>query len=453
MAKRTENTNEQSRPDWMVGKQIHELAFARSFLRRYPMYCHNGAFYTLQGTMEGEEDLKRLILAEIAPYVHTNLAATVTRLQEALKLLAYGSVPEPQTDRIHVNNGTYMLDQDLLRPELELCLNRLPVDLDLDAPEPLQWLEFLDELLEPKDIQLLQEFMGYCLIPCTKAQKMLVILGSGGEGKSRIGLVLRDLLGSAMNMGSIQKVENNRFARADLENKLLLVDDDLDLNALSKTNYIKTIVTAEAPMDLERKGQQSYQARLYVRFLCFGNGALRSLYDHSEGFYRRQMVIKTKERPKTRVDDPYLSEKLREEKQGILLWCINGLVRLIAMNFQFSQGATRVEQAQELKEDGNNIPQFLASQGYITFRENSTITSKELYRIYSIWCSDNDLPKRSSQSLSSELIQNRGKYHLTYSQRVRNNYGKFVRGFIGIGIAEDDEAESPPENRTLKELL
>jgi putative DNA primase/helicase len=206
-------------------------------------------------------------------------------------------------------------------------------------------------------------------------------------------------------------------------------------------------------MDLERKGQQSYQARLYVRFLCFGNGALRSLYDHSEGFYRRQMVIKTKERPKTRVDDPYLSEKLREEKQGILLWCINGLVRLIAMNFQFSQGATRVEQAQELKEDGNNIPQFLASQGYITFRENSTITSKELYRIYSIWCSDNDLPKRSSQSLSSELIQNRGKYHLTYSQRVRNNYGKFVRGFIGIGIAEDDEAESPPENRTLKELL
>ena len=53
-----------------------------------------------------------------------------------------------------------------------------------------------------------------------------------------------------------------------------MVDDDMDMNALPKTNYIKSIVTAEAKMDLERKGIQSYQQQLYARFLCFGNGAL-----------------------------------------------------------------------------------------------------------------------------------------------------------------------------------
>ena len=53
-------------------------------------------------------------------------------------------------------------------------------------------------------------------------------------------------------------VENNRFARADLERRLLLIDDDMDMNALPKTNYIKTIVTAEAKLDLERKGWQVY---------------------------------------------------------------------------------------------------------------------------------------------------------------------------------------------------
>ena len=54
-------------------------------------------------------------------------------------------------------------------------------------------------------------------------------------------------------------MENNRFARADLERRLRMIDDDMDMNALPKTNYIKTIVTAEAKLDLERKGVQSYQ--------------------------------------------------------------------------------------------------------------------------------------------------------------------------------------------------
>ena len=35
-----------------------------------------------------------------------------------------------------------------------------------------------------------------------------------------------------------------------MEGKLLMVDDDLDMNALTKTNYVKSIVTAELRMDL-----------------------------------------------------------------------------------------------------------------------------------------------------------------------------------------------------------
>ena len=77
-----------------------------------------------------------------------------------------------------------------------------------------------------------------------------------------------------MNGSNIQKVEHNRFARADLEYRLLMVDDDMKLEALKDTNYIKTIVTLEDKMDLERKSKQSVQGNLYVRFLCFGNGSL-----------------------------------------------------------------------------------------------------------------------------------------------------------------------------------
>ena len=181
-------------------------------------------------------------------------------------------------------------------------------ELPADAPEV--WLSFLGDLLEPEDIPTLQAYLGYCLIPSTKAQKMLMIIGKGCEGKSRIGLVMRSLLGNSMNATSIQKIETNRFSRADLEDKLLMVDDDMDMNALPKTNYIKSIVTSEAQMDVERKGVQSYQCQLYARFLCFGNGALAALHDRSDGFFRRQVVMTAKDRPADRADDPFLVEKM-----------------------------------------------------------------------------------------------------------------------------------------------
>ena len=71
----------------------------------------------------------------------------------------------------------------------------------------------------------------------------MLLIGKGGEGKSRVGLVLRSILGNNMNTSSIQKVETNKFARADLEYKLLMVDDDMKMEALPQTNYIKSIVT------------------------------------------------------------------------------------------------------------------------------------------------------------------------------------------------------------------
>ena len=54
---------------------------------------------------------------------------------------------------------------------------------------------FLSELLGPEDIPALQEYLGYCLIPSTKGQKMLMLIGKGGEGKSRIGVVMNAIFG------------------------------------------------------------------------------------------------------------------------------------------------------------------------------------------------------------------------------------------------------------------
>ena len=420
-------------PEWFDGKRINEVLFSQDFLDRYPMKCINGQLFTEDGAVEDEEWVKQLILNEIRDCITTGLHKRVSNLLEVVKLQAYSQPLPMETDRIHVANGVYFLDGRFL-PVKNFCANRLTVNYNPSAQKPERWLRFLSELLDPEDIPTLQEYLGYCLIPSTKGQKMMMILGRGGEGKSRIGLVLKAMLGRSMNTGSIQKVESNRFARADLENRLLMVDDDMDMNALPKTNYIKSIVTAEAAMDVERKGIQSYQVQLCVRFLCFGNGALSSLYDHSDGFYRRQLILTTRNRPTDREDDPFLVEKMCEELEGIFLWCLEGLHRLIRNNYHFTVSKKGAENVETVKRNNNNIIEFLHSTGYIQFRADAEASSKALYDAYTLWCEDNACHRLSASRLSSELAQNEALYNVEYTNNIYLSGGRRVRGFVGIEV-------------------
>lgn len=426
------NFDGMEQPSWYDGKIIDEVAFCASFLHQHPMKCVRNRLFTVDGMIEDEGKIQQMILDEVMTCQSIGIAKKVKSLFDTVKLMAYSEPLPIETDRIHVANGTYFLN-GTFTGDKTYCNNRMKVKYNPNAPQPQKWLHFLSDLLVPEDIPTLQEYLGYCLIPSTKGQKMLMLIGKGGEGKSRIGLVMRSILGDSMNTTSIQKIENNRFSRADLENKLLMVDDDMDMSALPKTNYIKSIVTAECKMDLERKGVQSYQSQLYARFLCFGNGALTALHDQSDGFFRRQIVLTTKDRPADRTDDPFLVEKLMSEIEGIFLWCLEGLHRLLANNYQFTISGQAIENVETVKRSSNNVIEFLQSEGYIRFKADSEASSKALYEAYKLWCEDNVRKPMSANRLSSELAQNERLYNVEATNNIHVN-GKRVRGFIGIEV-------------------
>lgn len=420
---------------WFDGKAINEVIFCEEFLRDYPMITVNGTFFTVNGIVNDENRLKKEIYDRIKPYVTSNIAKRVANLLDVMRMECCAADLLLYQDRIHVANGTYHLD-GTFSTEKDYCRNRLPVAYHPEAPQPVTWLHFLSQLLEPEDILTLQEFIGYCFIPSTKGQKMLMLTGKGGEGKSRIGVVLRALLGTNMKTGSVAKVETSNFARADLEHELLMLDDDMKLEALPQTNNIKAIITAELPMDLERKRQQSYQGDLYVRFIGLGNGVLQALHDRSVGFFRRQIILTTKEKDPNRKDDPYIAEKMTAEAEGIFLWALEGLHRLIANDFRFTLSQSALDNLNDAVSDGNNIIDFLASEGYIRFRADYEASSKNLYAVYKQWCDDNALNSLSQKSFGSFLKQNESRYNLEYTNKVNIGGGRFARGFVGIELLQ-----------------
>ena len=413
-------------PIWFDGTNINEALFCDEFLNSRKIIFANGAFFTPDGRVTDDLPLRGEIYEELKCCAVNNIPRKITNILEVMKLAAHVDDFVPETDKIHLANGTLTLDGNFTEGRPDIVRSRLPVAYRPDASAPALWLSFLDGLLYAEDIPTLQEFIGYCLIPSNKGQSMMVIKGNGGEGKSQIGAVLGALLGSNMKDGSIGKISENRFARADLEHILLCVDDDMRMEALRQTNYVKSIVTAQGKMDLERKGKQSYQGWMFARLLAFSNGDLQALYDRSDGFYRRQLVLTTKEKPVGRVDDPDLAEKMKAEAEGTFLWAFEGLQRLVVNNFKFTESQRTRDNREAVKQDNNNVFDFLESEGYIRLKADCTISSKDLYEIYRMWCEENNLTPLKRRSFSESVIANQSKYNLEYCNKITNAAGRRV---------------------------
>ena len=408
------------------------MLFCPLHLENRMTVCMGYPAMTPEGRVTDTMNLRCEIFDMLRDHIGANIAKRVSNVVDVLKLAAQVEDFPPVTDRIALANGTLYLDGTFQEGKPEIVRNRLPVRYDPKAVQPVHWLQFLSDLLYPEDIPTVQEFIGYCLIPSNKGQRMMVIKGNGGEGKSQIGAVLSALFGSNMKDGSIGKISENRFARADLEHILLCVDDDMRMEALRQTNYVKSIVTAQGKMDLERKGKQSYQGWMCARLLAFSNGDLQALFDRSDGFYRRQLVLTAKEKPVDRVDDPDLAEKMKAEVEGILLWAFAGLQRLVANNFKFTESQRTKENREAVKRDNNNVFDFLESEGYIRLKADASISSKDCYDIYRMWCEENSLTALKRRSFSDALVAACGKYNLEHCNTITNSAGRRVWGFMGI---------------------
>ncbi|MEG1428017.1 MAG: phage/plasmid primase, P4 family, partial [Oscillospiraceae bacterium] len=317
-----------------------------------------------------------------------------------------------------------------------LCFaaNRLPVSYVEEFLPPNLWLKFLSELLHEEDILTLQEYLGYCLIPTKRAQKMLFLIGGGGEGKSVIGGVLRDIFGSSLLSGKLKDLEGDNFILASLEGALVFLDDDITSCGFQESQTIKSLVTDMQPTQVNPKGQKRYSAVLYPRLIAFGNMAMATLYDHSDGVFRRRLILTTKEKPKNRIDDVYLPEKLRKETSSIFLWCAEGLLRLQQNGYRFTQSDRTKKNLEESRRDSFNFLSFLEDDNYLVFDPDCKSSTTYLYEMYSHWCHENSETPIKAKTMVTYLKQHSGKYQITYSENlIFSNTRK--RGFVGLGVS------------------
>ena len=198
-------------PDWVIVnnkgvKIIDDGIFVTYYKRDNELVCINGIFYTEDGYIESNR-IKNDIQNIIKPYMTASLSAKVNTLFESLRNECFFSPPPPQYDVVHLNNVTLRVGSSgIYEIKDTFTLHRIPVDYNEGGETPI-WNNFLKSLFHEEDIVTLQEYVGYCLVPTTIAQKALIMTGKGGEGKSVVGEVLQSLFKNSMVQGELHKLQ------------------------------------------------------------------------------------------------------------------------------------------------------------------------------------------------------------------------------------------------------
>lgn len=312
-----------------------------------------------------------------------NLANLQARAGDPLQLT------EPPRSIINCRNGELWISDDFtveLRPHNPDSFLRFCLDIEYDASATCPMfdatlLQIFQDSPEPEDMRRhMMEIYGYAIQPRRFIKIFLIWHGKGGNGKSRLIEVLRELIGkSAVAPGRIQEL-GHEYNRANLIGKLVYCDDDVDHNTVLPDGILKQYSEAKYS-----SGRHAY-GRINEFVVCVLPIMLCNEYpitkDLTQGTITRAHVVPFRHQFTTGVDlDPRLFERIiKEELAGILNRAIEGLRRVLARG-HFLEPKDCVTAKGEFLKKSNLLPAFLDSGFCIrTLEEEIADATSEIER-------------------------------------------------------------------------
>lgn len=418
-------------------KVINENTFAKAFRDVNNLQYNNGLFYTRTGKVT-EELISRDIWQSVDDIgIGKDVERLVKRLAGATKLASTVETLKMDDNCIPFANGDFLVDEwEFHGDEYSPVPYRLTAQLQLELQGIPNFEKWLNDLFYPEDIKTLQEYLGYCLVPTTKAQKALFLLGEGGAGKSGIGVVLQAILGDAeLNIANTQEFLQDKFKLPELEHKLVLYDDDLDSSALTETGLYKKLITNTLAITADRKYGQPFKFTPQIKLIACCNKMLSSVYDTTSGFYRRLLPIVVKPIAQDFVPDLQFYDKLKAERDGIVQWALIGLRRLIQNKWVLSESNRTKDYMRQKQSIDNPLPDFMEN-AFEYDKSYSGVPTAEIMRVYEIWCRRNNCTAQRPRTVQQWLADNAERYGIIPSQNINWN-DKRVRGYQGLKVAAE----------------
>jgi P4 family phage/plasmid primase-like protien len=375
---------------------------ATDILKRYELryagqrlYCYMDGVYRPQGEDTIRQEAQHLLGEK----------SNETRKRETISYIETERATDyPAPDCVYVNvlNGSlcWRTGELVAHDPQVFDTVQLPVEYDPAATCPA-FDHFLETTLDAEVIPLIEELMGYSLIPDTRYEKAFVLTGPGSNGKSVFLDTLTALLGSENVSGiDLQSLEENRFAAAALVGKLANVHADLDARALKSSTAFKALVTGDM-LTVERKYCEPFEYKNRAR-LIFSANSVPLAADKSFAFIRRLVIVPFDRTFTGEHADKYLREKLStpEELSGIFNRALAGLDRLYS-NSDFTIPAQVDAALGEYHRANDSVVAFVSECCDIT--PDGRIAKADFRAAYGPWCVDQGMTRMGDRKIKESL--------------------------------------------------
>ena len=275
-----------------------------------------------------------------------------------------------------------------------------------------------------KTEQLLKEVIGYCLYPKNIYRKSFFLIGNGGNGKSTYLNLLSYFLGYANTSNiSLFDIENNRFATANLKDKLVNLGDDINADDFEKLSNFK-IITSGDTLSAEFKGGMAFSFQPFCKLIYTAN-VFPNLRENSEGVKSRAIFVPFNKKfiKDGKSEDVDFIAKLttKENMEALLQISLDALKTLFNRGyFEISEEVQKT--TDEALKEADPIYSFLVDRE----EQNLTIYNEKLTKVYSafkVYCAQN--------GIKDKITKNK------FSKEVRNLYPNLTTKIIGVGKMQD----------------
>jgi len=287
----------------------------------------------------------------------------------------------------------------------------IPVTYDPTAQAP-RFKRFLIEVFNGDEDQLekiaiIEEAMGYSLIPSCHLEKFFMLIGSGANGKSVLLATLLELIGKK-NVSAVQPDQfDNRFQRGHLFKKLVNIVTEIKEGGEIADAQLKSLTSGELTT-AENKYVHPFDFIPYATH-WFGTNHLPHTRDFSDALFRRGIILTFNNKFEGQKRDVRLGDTLKTELSGIFNVALEGLARL-NQNRCFTECPSSNEALNLWRMEADQAAQFV--EDCCEPEAGSSTASGELFRAYVTWADSNGIRHKLAHKTLTQRLDRLGYKHL-----------------------------------------
>lgn len=305
---------------------------------------------------------------------------------------------------------------------------QLPVEYDPKAHCGL-WIESLTQIFadDTEKANALQEFFGYCLYPKILFPAAVFQIGGGANGKGTVQRVLEAMLGDDnVSHISLKRMEE-KFGPVELKDKLLNACGETATQPLEVTRFKEVAAGDKVQAEVKYKPDVIF---VPIAKHLISMNEFPGIKDKTDAFFRRVIVLEYRQKFEGERDDKELSDKLLKEINGIFMWALEGLKRVLAKHAIYMPESV-IQAKKRFRARVNPVIMFVEEECDV--HGGASCLPKDLFNRYKEWCEESKVRSLGKQKFYEQVLLNFDV------EKHRDETREF---FYGIGLRDFSGQES-----------